>query len=252
MTVAQPAIGHNQGPPLSPFEAAKEKIESLYEEARLWLDGEPITTQGQADDLSNLLNMIRAAHAEADEARKEENKPFDEGKAEVQARYAELIADTKAKKGKTILAMEACKKALAPWLEKLAAERKAIARKAREEADAQQRAAQEAVRAAQAATDLAAREAAEQQLQEAKQANAAAKRAEKDTAKAGNGVGRAVSLRTNYRPVLIDPMAAGAHYWGTHHRAEIEQLFVTLAERDVRAGKRAIPGFEIIEEKTAV
>jgi hypothetical protein len=248
---ARLGIGGNM-PPETPFELVRDKISSLYDEACLWLDGEPIATQGQADDLSNLLNMIRAAEKTAEEAREIEVKPFNDGKAEVQARYNPLIADTKTMKGKTTLAMDACKKALAPWLAKVADEKEAIARKAREEADAQRQAAQEAVRAAQAATDLAAREAAEQQLQQAKQADAAAKRAEKDTAKSGGGVGRAVSLRTSYRPVLVDPAIAGSHYWATHHRAEIEQLFVTLAERDIRSGKREIPGFEIVEEKTAV
>ena len=50
-----------------------------------------------------------------------ENEPFDL-KAEVQARYAPLIGNTKAVKGKTVLAADACKAALAPWLMAVEAE----------------------------------------------------------------------------------------------------------------------------------
>jgi NADH dehydrogenase/NADH:ubiquinone oxidoreductase subunit G len=252
MTAAtQPAgIGHNQGPELSPFERVRDKISSLYDEACLWLDGEPIATQGQADDLSNLLNMIRAAEKEAEEAREVEVKPFNESKAEVQARYNPLIADTKTMKGKTTLAMEACKKALAPWLEKLADEKEAIARKAREEADAQQRAAQEAVRAAQAATDLAAREAAEQRLQEAKKAEALAKKAESDTAKSGGGVGRRVSLHTYYIAEIHDLKEFAGHVW-TNYRDDIRTYLAQRAQWLVDQGKRDIPGVTVREDRRA-
>lgn len=242
--------GHNRPPPETPYEAIKEKIESLYSEALLWLDGKPIETQGQADDLSNLMNMIRAAEKEAEEAREVEVKPFNDGKAEVQGRYNPLIADTKTMKGKTTLAIDACKKALAPWLAKLAAEKEAVARKAREEADAKMREAAELVRAAQAA-DLAEREAAEQQLQEAKQAEAAAKRAEKDTAKAGGGVGRRVSLRTNYVASVTDTTAFARYVWAQHKEA-LGDFLASLAQRLVDQGKHDLPGVTIVEEKTVV
>jgi NADH dehydrogenase/NADH:ubiquinone oxidoreductase subunit G len=250
-SVPQPAgIGHNSPPEPTPFERVRDRISNLYAEAAMWLDGEPIATQGQADDLSNLLNMIRDAKQEAEEARKAEAKPFDDGKAEVQARYAPLIADTKSVKGMTTLAVEACKKALAPWLEKLADEKEAIARKAREEADAQRQAAKEAVRAAQAATDLAAREAAEQRLQEAKKAEALAKKAESDTAKSGGGVGRRVSLHTYYIAEIHDLKEFAGHVW-TNYRDDIRTYLAQRAQWLVDQGKRDIPGVTVREDRRA-
>lgn len=248
MTDAIPSIGHNMPPEPTPFEKARDRIDELYDEAKLWLDGKPVDSPEVADGLANMLSLLRTAHNAADEARKAENEPFDKAKAEVQARYAPLIADTKAVKGKTVLAQEIIKKALAPWLAKVEAEKRAAAEAARREAEEKQRAAQEAMRATQAA-DLAAREEAERLLKEANKADKAAGRAERDTARTGGGMGRAVSLRTRYVPVLADPVLAARHYW-QERRADMEALLMQLASEDVRAGKRDIPGFEIREERS--
>jgi hypothetical protein len=249
MTAAIATIGHNNPPP-TPYESVSAEINDLYGEASLWLDGAEVQDQSTADGIAKLLTMLRESVKKADEARKVENKPFDDGKAEVQARYNLLIGDTKAQKGKAVLAIDACKKALAPWLSKIDAEKREAAEKARREAEEKQRAAQEAVRAAQA-TDLAARQEAEALLREAKKAESAAKAAEKDTAKADGGGKRAVSLRSVYTPVLLDATAAARHYWKTH-RASMDAFLIQLAEQDVRNGTRSIPGFEIKEEKVAV
>lgn len=243
------AIGANNPPDDTPFEAIKVHIDDLYAEAKGWLDGEPITTQGQADAVSNLLNMIREAEKAADAERVKENEPFDTGKAEVQARYAPLIANTKAVKGKTVLASEACKAALQPWLTKLDAEKRAAAEAARLEAE---RLANEAAEAARAAGgNLEAREQAEELISEAQRAEKAATAAAKDTAKASGGFGRAASLRSSYRADMTDPVAAARHYWEVR-REECETFFLGLARADVLAGKREIPGFDVIEERTVV
>lgn len=249
MTAAIAAIGHNNPPEDSPFDAIRVHIEDLYAEAKGFLDGEPIETQGQADAVSNLLNMIREAEKAADAQRVKENEPFDTGKAEVQARYAPLIGNTKAIKGKTVLASEACKAALQPYLAKLDAEKRAAAEAARLEAE---RLASEAAEAARAAgADLDAREQAEALLSDATAAQKAASAAAKDTAKASGGYGRAASLRTTYRPVMVDGVAAARHYWEVR-REECEAFFQGLAKTDVLAGKRSIPGFDVIEEQAVV
>jgi hypothetical protein len=160
MSEAVATAGHNNPPEPTPFEKISEEIETLYGEARLWLDGEPVATQGQADGIAKLLNMIRDAAKRADLLRVAENKPFDDGKAEVQRRYAALIADTKGMKGKTTIATDACKKALAPWLDKLDREMKAEAERLRLAAEEKARVAQEAIRAT-AGDNIAEREAAE-------------------------------------------------------------------------------------------
>lgn len=233
-------IGHNAPP--SPYEESKDRIESLHEEAVHWLDGDPVDSQQIADSISDLMKMIRAARKEADTARKAENKPFDDGKKDVQARYNPLLkqADT---------AIDACKRALTPWLEKLDREKREKEAEARRLADEKLKAAQEAAREADM-DNLAEREAAEAAIKEAQDAEKAAKRAEKETAKAGTGQ-RGAHLRTVWTPVLTDSRAAARHYWTTN-RKEIEDLLVTLAGNDVRRGKRTIPGFDIIEERKAV
>lgn len=236
-------IGGNMPPEPTPYEKAETEIGNLYDEAKLWLDGAVIATQGQADDIANLLNMLRAAEKKADEARKVEKEPHLEAGRAVDAKFKPLLERAK-------LATDGCKKALAPWLAKLEAEKAAKAEAARKEADEKRKAAEDAIRAAQAA-DLAEREKAEALLKEAKKADAAASRAEKDTAKAGGATGRAISLRTEYRPVLVNEMAARRHYYETAHD-ELLAFLQSLAERDVRAGKREIPGFNVISEQKAV
>lgn len=244
------AVAGNNNPPVeiepTPFEMSEVEIGDLYAEAKNWLDGEPVTTQAQADGLSKLIEDLRKAGKLADERRVEENKPFDDGKAEVQARYAPLIADTKSVKGKVPLAVDMAKKALAPWLQKLEDEKQAAAKKAREEADAKMKAAQDALRASQVA-DLEKREAAEALIRDAEKADAAATKAENSKAHATGGT-RAIGLRSVWRAEMTDARAAAAHYWVTR-REDVDAFFQGMADADVRAGKREIPGFMIAETR---
>jgi hypothetical protein len=251
-TIAPAAIGHNGGPALepTPYERAKKRIEDLFAECKLWLDGKPVEKQAQADDLANLLAMLREAETEADDARLAEKAPHDEKITEIQARYAPLIANTKTAKGKTVLAIAGIKKALEPWLTKVAAEKAAAAEKARQEAEEKRRAAEEAIRASDAA-NLAQREAAEALVADAKKAEKQANRAEKATANAGGGIGRAVGLRTLYRAEITDPIAFGRHCWAAH-RDDYLEFLAGLAKSLVAAGKRDLPGVTIHEEKVAV
>lgn len=244
MSVALAEIGHN-GPP-DPFATCKAHIDDLMIEAKNWCDGELVETQEQADVVSRLMEDFRLAHIAADNARKEENKPFDEGKAAVQEKYAPLIADTKAMKGKTVLAQEALKASLAPFLKKLDDEKRAKAEAARKEAEAAAEAAAAAMRAAQPA-DLEAREVAEQLVEAARLASTAASRAENDKAHARGG-SRAIGLRTYYVPVLANAGAALKHYVATNPEA-VKGFLLTLAQQEVQAGKRTIPGFVVNEEK---
>lgn len=244
-----PPMGHNNPPEPTPFELSRDEISDLFDEAKNWLDGAGVETQDDADGVSKLLDMIRKAMKTADERRIAENKPFDDGKAAVQAKYAPLIADTKNLRGKAVLAAEACKKALAPFLEKQEAEKRRAAEEARRRADAEREAAEAAVRAARA-SDLAAQEAAEAQLRQAKAAETAANRAEKDRAAAKGGA-RAVSLRSTWSPVLTDMREAAKHYWAARPD-EFRDFLMSLAKQDVQAGKRSLPGFEILETKVAV
>lgn len=247
-------MGGNNPPEPTPFELSEREISDLYDEAKNWLDGEPISTKGQADMVGLLVQKIRTAVKTADERRVAENKPFDEGKAAVQAKYAPLIADTKSVKGKAVLALEVCKQALAPWLEKEAEEKRAAAEAARLEAERKAQEAQESLAASRAeASNLETREEAERAIEQAQVADRIARRAENDTAKASGGAGRAISLRTVYRAEITDLKAAVWHFLAQCPE-EVRPLIQRLADDAVRsAGKSAetmsIPGVTIHTER---
>lgn len=235
-------IGHNQPPPdatVRPFEAVQAHVDDLYTEAKAWADGAPIRNQAQADEVSFLIDQLRKAKGAGDDARKLEAKPFDDGKAEVQARYKPLL-------DKCETAAKAAKAALGDWLQRVEAaqraEREAAARAAQEAA-----AAAAAARAAADESNLADVERAEALTQEAEDRAQAARKAERERA-GGFGGSRAITLRSYFHPELRDGVVAARHYWETR-RADCEAFFLSLAEADVRAGKRALPGFEILEER---
>lgn len=238
-------IGDNAPPEPTPFEAVQIHIDGLMEEARPWLTGAEITTDEQAETIKRLKDDFKLAAQAADDARKLENVPFDQGKAAVQAKYAPLIADTKAMKGKTVVALEALNEALNPYLRRKEREQEEAARLAREAATEAARIATEAARAA--SGDLEAKEAAEDLITAAARADADAKRAE--TAKAQvKGDGRAQGLRSYWSATMTDRKAALLHYvqdWPP----EIIAALQTLADADLRSGKRQIPGFTVSEER---
>lgn len=241
-------IGGN-APPLTPFEAVTQEIENLYDEAKLWLDGATVDSQELADGIGNLLRMIQAAEKKADELRKAEKKVLDDQVAEIQARYAPLIADTKAVKGKTVKAAAACKAALQPWLDKLAAEQAEAARIAREAAQKAAQEAQEAMRARDAA-NLAEVAQAEELVDVAKAAAKTATKAAKATPNAGT-VGRAIGLRTVYIATITNARDFARWVW-TDHYDEIAQYLPGIADRLATQLKHDMPGCTVTEQKKAV
>jgi hypothetical protein len=238
-------MGHNNPPP-SPFELMAEHINDLYTEATQWLDGEPVTTQQQADALNTLENRIREAAKDCEAMRKEEVKPMDDAKAEIQDRYNPLIGKTTKLTGKAPAAIDAVKAALKPYLLELDRQQREAAEAARKEAEAKQAAAMEAMRARDASNLEQAAE-AERLVQEAKQAEADAKRAENAKAHA-KGDGKASGLRIVWRAAMTDEKAAAGWMWA-EHRAELMAFVQEYADKATRAGKRSIPGFDIIETK---
>jgi hypothetical protein len=248
MSAALATIGHNHPPELTPFDQSKAEIEGLYLEAKNWIDGSGVTTETEAEQVSKLIDMTRKAMKTADERRVAENVQFDAGKAEVQARYAPLIADTKSTKGKAVLAIEAAKQALAPYLQRKQDEIDAAAAEARRIADEKAAAAVEAIRASrQGDPDLDAREAAEALLTEAKRAETAAKRVEGTKAHATGGT-RAIGLRAVTVATLDDANAFAKWVW-TNRNKDLVDFLSGLAKREVAAGHRSLPGVTVTEEK---
>ncbi|UHC16036.1 hypothetical protein LRS73_26755 [Methylobacterium currus] len=249
MMAATAAPGHNNPPAPTPFELSRDEIESLCGEARHWLDGAGVKTAAEADGVAKLLNLLRTAIKRADERRIAEAKPHDEAKAEIQARYGALIQDNKSGKGKAVLAAEACRAALTAWLERQEAEKQAAATEARRVADERAREAALALQLSKP-SDLEDREHAEDLAQEARRAEAAAGRAEKDRAVARGGA-RAVTLRTTYRAEVTDATAFARWAW-VNCRDEIDTALADIASRQVAAGTRNIPGVAIHEDRKAV
>lgn len=240
-------IGNNQPPvEMTAFEAVKINITDLFEEAETWLDGEPVTTQEQADAINTLKGTIKDAIAAAETARVNEIKPHKAKVDEIQARYNELIGSNKSITGIAIKAEQACNAALKPYLIELDRQQQAAAKAARDEADRLQREAQEAMRWRDA-SNLSQRIEAERLADEAKAAAVTASHAEKAKAHA-KGDARATGLRTVYRPVLANAKEAAAWVW-VDRNDELMAFIQELAEKAVRGGAKTIPGFTVLEEK---
>ncbi len=242
-------IGHNQPPEPTPFDLSRDEIDGLYGEAQHWLDAGGIKSAADAEGVSKLLDLLRKAIKRADERRIAEAKPHDDAKAEIQARYGALIQDNKSGKGKAVLAAEVCKAALTAWLERQEAEKQAAAAAARHEADEWAREAALALQLSKP-SDLEEREHAENLAQEARRAEVAAGRAEKDRASARGGT-RAVTLRAAYRADITDATAFARWAWA-NCRGELTAALAVIASRQVAAGTRAIPGVTIHEDRKAV
>lgn len=231
----------------TPFDLVSEDASAWLDEARNYADGQPVTTQGQADDVSRIMEGLRNAARAADEARKAENRPHDEARAAVQEKYAPLFAAPKnTRPGRVYVALDALEAVLAPYLTRLDDEKREAEAKARALAQAKAEEARQALSAA-AAGDLEAREAAEAKAEEAARAARDAVRAGSDKAHARGGA-RAVGLRTRWVAQITDAQAAARHYWRINPDA-FNALLQKLADGDVRSGKRSIPGFDVREER---
>ncbi|MBB5664767.1 hypothetical protein GGE68_002964 [Rhizobium leguminosarum] len=232
--IATPPKTHNQ----SPFDAIKQEIEDLFDEAKNWADGEPITSQEMHDQIERLRDGIHEAGKRADALRVEEKKPLDVKVKEIQDRYNVYIAP---KKGKVDMAKSTLDTLLTPWRTAKAIAAAEEAARVAAAAAAAKLAADEAIRAS--SGNLAAREEAEELLADAKKLEKTAKRADK-AATVGTG------LRTVWDVTLVDEEAAMDWLWA---RAKAEVLAVAQknAEEVVRAGVRNVPGFAVVERKVA-
>ena len=238
-------IGHNKPPKTTPFDEVSTEIENLYGEAKLWIDGEPINSERSEAGVQTILRSLQAAAKKADKQRLEDNKPFQDKMKANNAAY-KVLTD------KAALAVSSCHALLKPWLQaqetaRLAAE--VAQRKAAAEAE---RVAQDAIRAAKAAEteSLEEREKAEALVKDAKAAAIGVRVAAKPRDVKGT-VGRRVSLRKVYTPVVEDYVALAKHYWERPtERRQIEELLFRLVKAEVRDNKAAvIPGVRVgIEE----
>jgi hypothetical protein len=230
--------GHNGGPPLDDEAAIMAAIDDLYAEAKNWADGEPISSQEVADAITKLHDGIHDLGKRGDELRIEEKRPHDEAVQAVQDKWNPYVQP---KKGRVAVAKAALGELLTAWRTAVAKKAEAEAAAKRAEAAALADAAEAAIRAS--SGNLEAREQAEVLLKDAKQADRWAGRAER---KAMTGTG----LRTVWQTTIADEEAALT--WAYEHAPDsFIALALSLAETEVRVGKRKIAGFDIKEVKVA-
>lgn len=217
------------------FDAHKANIDDLRTEATAWLDGKAVESAEEAEGISTLIDLARTARDAADDQRAAEKKPHDDASKAVQAKWKPLVdgADR---------IVKVCLEKVAAWRLAERDRKEAAAALARAEAEAEAEAATAALQGS--SGDLVAREQAEQIVESAKMAGKVASKAEKAATK-GNG------LRTTFRAQITDFAAAARHYWQPEHD-RFEALVLELAQRDVTAGRRDIPGVTAIPEHKAI
>lgn len=217
-----------------PSDLYQEAADNLAEEAQHFLDGAEITSDAEATGVERLLDLANTLIKEADEARAVEKKPFDDAGKEVQARYKPIL--DRAERIKAV-----CKKALTPWRQKIADQKRKEAEEARLAAEELRRKAEEAKRAA--GTHLGANEIADNVAEDAE-------RIEKHAQRMARDADKGLRLRKSYDVSISDRRSALTHYNSVNPRA-FEELVLQLAREDVHRGAREIPGFSIIENKGA-
>jgi hypothetical protein len=105
-------MGDNLPPEDDSWEGLRDTIDNLAREAAIRLEGPAIVDQAEADKVANLADRLSELFKRADQARKEEKKPFDEGAIEVQKKWAPLLLRAETYKNLKY-------KLLTPWLKLL-------------------------------------------------------------------------------------------------------------------------------------
>lgn len=221
------AQGHNNPP--NPIDEALAPFGDYITEAEGWLDGEDVTTEEQMKSVDALLKQIKAADKAVKGAEESAAKPiYDQWKSE-KAKFAPTLKD-----------LDALKKGLASivggFKKKLAAEKKAIKRKAYEEAERLRREA-----------EIAEREAADGDIEAQREAQAkkqAATDAKKDASEANRD--KVTGLRTVTKFETKDHRAA-LHWIAQNDKAAMTSFIDEYVRRNHKAA--SIDGVEVWTEK---
>jgi hypothetical protein len=176
------------------------------------------------------LDDVRKARKDADAQRAEEKRPHDEAAKAVQQAWKPLLDRCDA-------AANALKQALTPYRTEKQRAKEEAARKAREEAEARQKEAQQKLRQS---DDLEARFEAEQELKVASKLTAAANRIDRE----------ATGLRTHWEAEVTDRRAALNHLI-QRSPERFEALIQQLADEEARGARAPIPGVVFHERKLA-
>jgi hypothetical protein len=156
--MTEATIGHNNPP--TPLDGIYVELENLWVEANNWLDGEPVSNEGQMKSVDILLAMTKDLGKRAKDLKESEFRPHKAACDEVVADWKPVVDDLKK-------IADGCKTIVGDYKVKLARQRDEEARKAREEAEAVLQAARQAEQEADKG-NIAARLASERAAIEAK------------------------------------------------------------------------------------
>lgn len=220
-------VGHNNPPADAAYSLHVDELFALLSDT---LAGGDVDSDDKESAIDALMDDFRKASKDADKARTDEKKPHLEAGKAVDAKWKPVTE--KADRGVT-----ACKDALTPYRVAKQKAKDEAARKAREEAEAREKAAQEALRQS---DDLEAKFAAEQELEAAKKLSQSANRIDR----------QATGLRTSWEAEITDRAAALRHYL-KQNPAQFLELIEQLAAQDARGARPTVPGVIYHELKKA-
>lgn len=250
--VETPRVVTAPAPPSDAYGAHAAHIDDLYTEAKNWADGADIENEDQAAEVDRLIAEFKAAIEAAEASRDEEKRPHAEKVKEIQERYYPLVGETKAITGTAIRAKAALLAVKTRWANKVAAAQRVEAERLRQEAIAK---AQEAATVAREAVgNIEATERAEDLIQAAQQTLKAATQAEKPTVRGmrDNWVVKGFAPYTDAAGETVSGEKALLRHYIATRPEELLAACLEMARKDVRDGKRTIPGVLIENERRAV
>lgn len=224
-------LDKNHNNPPDPLDEALAPYGDTISEAENWLDGEPVSNEGQMKAVDALLKSIKAAKKDVTSAEESEAKPiYDQWKA-AKARFKPTLDD-----------LDRMARGLASivgdFKKKLAAEKAEAERKARAEADAARREAE--AKAAEAAKgDIDAQREAAEAMEQAKAAQKQATDTAKDSVK---------GLRTVHKHEITDHRAA-LHWIAANDRDGMTAFIEEYVRRNFKA--KQIDGVRVWSDKEA-
>lgn len=236
-------IGSNSGDNPEAYAAEKSEIfkgiDSLYEEAKHWADGSEIENQQQHDAVTAIRTAIHDLGKKAEEMRVEEKKPHDNAIKKIQDEFNPYIQKSK---GKVDKAKSSLDSVLSGWRIAEQKRKDEIAKKEREEAQAELERAQEAIRLSRG--NLAARDEAEALLERAKETESFARQAEKDAM-------TRTGLRTVRRIEFEGKREDGLDWAFNNDPERFYALALDMAKEYHSATRKTPSGFKVVEEKVA-
>ncbi|MDG4650090.1 hypothetical protein P6F26_16705 [Roseibacterium sp. SDUM158017] len=230
MMDGNPAPRDHNNPPDS-IDEALVPYGDFITEAEGWLDGEPVTTEGQMQVVDELLKQIKAAEKAVKAAEESEAKPLYDAWKACKARFAPTLDDLGRLKKGLVALVDGFKRQLAAERAKEEAAKRAAAEKARREAE-------ERARQADASDIEAQRKAAE--------AKAAADAAQEEARAAARDQVKGLRTVTKYE---IDDHKAALHDIARNDREAITAFIEDYVRR--RHKDRDIDGVRVWQEKVA-